>query len=84
MMDYLNPTQARKDLYNLIGRVNETHEPMYITVRKNKSGAVMISEDDWNSIQETMYLQNAGMTEVIKDREKDEFVDLEDVDWDNL
>lgn len=78
-MDYLNPTQARKDLYNLIEKVNETHEPVYITGNKNKSGAVVISENDWENIQETLYLLNSGMAEVIKERENDELLDLEDI-----
>ena len=83
-MDITNPTQARKDFYNLIDRVNETHEPVYITGKKGKQGAVMISEKDWGSIQETLYLQNAGIAEVIKERENDELIDVEDINWDTL
>lgn len=83
-MEYLNPTQARKELYKLIDQVNETHEPVYITRNKDKSGAVMISEKDWSSIQETLYLQNAGLSKILEERKNDELVDIEDLDWDTL
>ena len=40
---------------------------------------------DWDSLQETLYLYSTGVAEVIHEREQeDEFVALEDVDWDTL
>jgi antitoxin YefM len=50
----VNATNARKSLYRLIDEVNESHEPVTITGRK--SAAVLVSEDDWKAIQETLYL----------------------------
>lgn len=53
-MTIVNATNARKRLYKLIEEVRETHEPVYIT---GKTGnVVMLSEDDYRSIQETLYL----------------------------
>lgn len=53
-MGSINVTKARQNLYQLISSVNESHEPMHII---GKSGSVvMISEEDWKSIQETLYL----------------------------
>jgi antitoxin YefM len=53
-MTIVNATNARKRLYKLIEEVRETHEPVYIT---GKTGnVVMLSDDDYRSIQETLYL----------------------------
>jgi len=54
LMTILNATNARKRLYKLIEEVRETHEPIYIT---GKTGnVVMLSDEDYCSIQETLYL----------------------------
>ena len=47
-------TQARADLYRLIDEVAESHEPVEITGRRHK--AVLVSEEDWRAIEETLYL----------------------------
>ena len=53
-MTIINATNARKKLYKLIDDVRETHEPVYIT---GKTGnVVMLSDEDYRSIQETLYL----------------------------
>lgn len=45
----------------------------------------MISKKDWNAIQETLYLQSSGVADEIHQREKEnDFVALEDIDWDTL
>ena len=45
----------------------------------------MVSKKDWDAIQETLYLQSSGVADVIQQREKEnEFVALEDIDWDTL
>ena len=60
----INVTQARKNLYQLINEVNETHEPIQITGKK--ANAVLISESDWHAIQETLFLLSVpGMEESI-------------------
>lgn len=63
-MSSINVTNARKDLYNLVQRVNSTHEPIEITGKE--SNAVLVGEEDWRSIQETLYLSSIpGMRESI-------------------
>lgn len=53
-MTTITAAQARKDIYNLIHKVNESSTPITITA-KGKS-AVLVGEDDWSAIQETLYL----------------------------
>jgi antitoxin YefM len=48
-------TEARKELYNLIERVNEDRVPVRITSR-NHGTVVVMPEADWEAWQETMYL----------------------------
>jgi antitoxin YefM len=63
-MKTLTTTEARKNIYKLIEQTNETHEPIQITGKKNN--AVLVSEDDWRDIQETLYLSAIpGMRESI-------------------
>lgn len=54
-MTTINATTARKTLYNLIADVNMNSEPVTIT-NANGDNAVIISERDWNAINETLYL----------------------------
>jgi prevent-host-death family protein len=61
-MDTVKATEARANLYGLIDRVEENHEPVLITGKR--SNAVLIAEDDWRSVQETLYLLSVpGMRE---------------------
>jgi antitoxin YefM len=53
-MNIINATEARSKLYRLIDETAETHEPIVITGKRKN--AVLISEEDWNAISETMYL----------------------------
>jgi len=53
-MTSLPVTQARSRLYQLLDEAAESHEPIQITGKR--SNAVLISENDWRSIQETLYL----------------------------
>ena len=55
-MSTINITNARKDLYNLVEAVSLYHEPTLIVGKK--ANAVLISEDDWSAIQETLYLNS--------------------------
>ena len=55
-MSTINITNARKELYNLVESVSLYHEPALIVGKK--SNAVLISEDDWRAIQETLYLDS--------------------------
>ena len=55
-MSAINITNARKELYNLVEDVNLYSEPTLIVSKKGN--AVLISESDWNAIQETIYLNS--------------------------
>ena len=56
-------TQARSQLYKLIDAV--AHEPIQITGKRGN--AVLVSEEDWSNIQETLYLSAIpGMSTSIK------------------
>ena len=63
-MTILNATTARNNLFKVIEEAITTHEPVTIT---GKSGnVVLISEEDWRAIQETMYLSSIpGLKEKI-------------------
>lgn len=50
----ITATQARQTLYTLVDEVSESHMPVQIAGKRNS--AVLISEDDWRAIQETLYL----------------------------
>jgi len=55
-MKTINATKARENLYKLIDETNSSHEPIHITGKR--SNAVLISEDDWRSIEETLFLSS--------------------------
>lgn len=70
-------------VYNLVEDVNLYSEPTLIVSKKGN--AVLISESDWNAIQETIYLNSIpGMVESIKegmDTAIENCVPEEDVEW---
>ena len=64
-MTTLSASEARKRLYNLVDEVKETHQPIQIVGKR--SSAVLVSEEDWRAIEETLYLDSLpGMRESIK------------------
>ncbi len=64
-MNAINVTNARQNLYQLITDVNINSEPVTI-INNHGKNAVLISEDDWNAIQETNYINSVpGLTEKI-------------------
>ena len=54
-MTSINATTLRKNLYSIISQVNENCSPVTITNSHGK-GAVLIGEDEWSSIEETLFL----------------------------
>jgi len=80
-MKSLNATQARKEIYNLIDQVNLDHQP--IQINGKRGSAVLISEEDWSAIYETLHLVSIkGMRESIKDGLKTSLEDCSDsLDW---
>lgn len=80
-MNIYTTTQARAKLFHLIDETNHTHEPIYI---KGKRGdAVIMSKEDYESIQETLYLQSVpGLADKILEASKEpieECLDHKDV-----
>ncbi|HLF18199.1 MAG TPA: type II toxin-antitoxin system Phd/YefM family antitoxin [Candidatus Omnitrophota bacterium] len=64
-MTTLTASQARAMLYKLVDQTASSHEPIQITGKRNN--AVLVSEEDWRSIQETLYLLSIpGMRESIR------------------
>ena len=64
-MTVINAAAAQEDLYRLMLDVNESSTPITIMNDRGKN-AVLLSEDDWNAIQETLYLCSIpGMTDRI-------------------
>ena len=65
-MTTINATEARSKLYSLIDETSQTHKPIIITGKRNN--AVLLSEDDWNAINETLYLVSMpGVRESIRE-----------------
>lgn len=63
-MKTITAAQARANLYKIIDEAVCESQPVYITGKRGN--AVLLSEDDWNSIQETIFLVSMpGMRESI-------------------
>ena len=56
-MTAISVTKARENIYQILSDVNNNSQPITITNNRGKNG-VLISEDDWNAIQETLYLNS--------------------------
>ena len=84
--DTLTPEYAKKYFYNLLKKVNENHTPIIISDKKSHNSAVIISKDEWDSIQETLYLEDMGVMNKVRAREQDNslFTNVNDINWNNL
>ena len=73
-MEIFNASEARAKLFGLVEQVNQDHLPRVITSRKGD--AVLLSKADWNSLQETLYLQSVpGLVDSVRASEdEDEWV----------
>ena len=71
-MALMNVTNARKNLYKLIEEVNNNSTP--VTITNSKGGnAVLMSEEDYNALQETIYLYSvSGLVESILDADNED------------
>ena len=77
-MEIVNASKARANLFNLVEEVNKDHLPRIITSKKGD--AVLLSKEDWDSLQETLYLQSIpGLVESIEQIEQaDDWVSEDD------
>jgi antitoxin YefM len=65
MATLVTASEARADLYRLIDQTAESHQPILISGKRGS--AVLVSAEDWQAIQETLYLLSIpGMRESIK------------------
>ncbi len=80
-MTTVTATEARKILYRLLDEVSASHEPVEITGKRGN--AVLVSEDDWRAIQETLHLLSIpGMRESIREGIETPVAHLSDtLDW---
>ncbi len=77
----ITATEARSNLYRLIDEAAESHEPIIIMGKRNK--AILISEEDWSAVQETLYLLSVpGMRESIREGMETSVNQCdEEIDW---
>ena len=82
-METIKINQPKFDLAKLITDVNQKHQP--ILIEETTGNAVLISEQEWNEIQETLYLQSIpNMVESIHQEAStpiEECIDIQDIDW---
>ncbi|GAB4362293.1 MAG: hypothetical protein Kow0060_18410 [Methylohalobius crimeensis] len=80
-MTAITASEARANLYRLIDEAASSHQPLLISGKRNK--AVLISEEDWEAIQETLFLLSIpGMRESIREGMKTSTDECaEDLDW---
>jgi antitoxin YefM len=80
-MSVIKATDARSKLYRLIDEVSSSHNP--ITITGKRGNAVLLSEEDWKAIQETLYLLSIpGMRESIRTGLETPVEECaEDLDW---
>lgn len=79
----INASTARQNFFRLIEDAVKNHEPVMVTSKQGN--VVIISEEDYRAIQETLYLLNVpGMRESIIEGTKatpEECVKAEEIDW---
>ncbi len=80
-MKTITVTNARSQLYKLIDEASTSHEPIQITGKR--SNVVLVSEEDWSAIQETLFLLSIpGMRESIQEGLKTPIEECsEELDW---
>ncbi|MDR0791565.1 MAG: type II toxin-antitoxin system Phd/YefM family antitoxin [Methanomassiliicoccaceae archaeon] len=80
-MTTVNITAVRKDIYGLMDSVLEGGEALTITSKKGN--AVLINEEDWNAIRETLYL--LSVPDMLESLEEAENMDISEcATWDSL
>lgn len=80
-MTAITASEARANLYRLIDEAASSHQPLLISGKRNK--AVLIAEEDWEAIQETLFLLSVpGMRESIREGMNTSIDECaKDLDW---
>jgi prevent-host-death family protein len=80
---YLSVRQARDNLYKLIDEVSEHHNPVLIAGTRNN--VVLVSQEDWDAIQETIYLNSIPNTvdsiQSAAQEPIEDCIDAKELDW---
>jgi prevent-host-death family protein len=81
-MNPISSSKARAEFFSLIDTVNQSHEPALITGKRGN--AVLIAEEDWRAIEETLYLNAIpSMADSIRKGMQTDSADCTDtLDWD--
>ncbi len=83
-MKTVSITKARQNIYKLVEDAIASNEPLQITAKKGN--VVLVSEEDWKSVQETLYLLSVpGMREALIEgvnTPADECKTAEGIGWD--
>ena len=71
-MTSISITKVRANLYQTVSEVNESSQPITITNNRGKN-AVLVCEEDWKAIQETLYLNSIpGLSQsILASKEED-------------
>lgn len=80
-MTNTNITSFRKNIYNLLEQTIKYNEPLNISTKNGN--AVVLSEEDYNNIMETLYIMSIpGLKdEIIRRANDDDYIDESEVDW---
>ncbi len=80
-MQTFKASVARANFYRLIDETAASHQPIIISGKR--SSAVLISSEDWDAIQETLYLLSVpGMRESIKKGMAETLAEsVQELDW---
>ena len=81
MTKVMSVSQVRADIYNVMDETAKTHEPVLITGKRNN--VVMLSQEDWNAIEETLYLISIPnmASSIQKSMNADDSEFSEDIEW---
>ena len=81
MTRVMSVSQVRADIYNVMDETALTHEPILITGKRNN--VVMLSEEDWNAIEETLFLNSVPnlASSIQKSMQAEDSEFSEDIEW---
>jgi antitoxin YefM len=81
MTKVMSVSQLRADIYNVMDETAQTHEPILITGKRNN--VVMLSQEDWNAIEETLYLNSipSMASSIQESMNADDSEFSEDIEW---
>ncbi|HIO90649.1 MAG TPA: type II toxin-antitoxin system Phd/YefM family antitoxin [Campylobacterales bacterium] len=81
MTKIMTASQARANIYKIMDETAQTHQPIIITGKRNN--VVMLSQEDWNAIEETLYLNSIPnmASSIIDSMNASDSEFSEDVEW---